>query len=952
MEWEDGLSSVIHPKDSLDERHAFDRTLRSEDLRRIHALSNSLGVGHSSSSSSGVARRTQKRGVCNMLSLLPTTNVDLDGNRTIVDFRVYNEVSTWLAWYHVSTGMNPLSPEIQQRLDPCNVEFRLRMRDSRFSVLNAAREFLASFEGDFAPDTPNNTSSSSSSSNNDSNTLLDDLEQLVEPISTMPSVLIGAARSAVSTVLSFLSAAYGIPQVSSSSTAAYLDNKGTHPLFGRTVPTNKGDSKAMTAYFKNHLEASHVGILYIGDDYGTNFHADLVKEMVAAQIEVFSVRFDDTTIESAIQQLTQSDMRYIVAILNPSTWKVLIREAASMGILGQPDYFWLLSESSLEMVAPTFELDRDEESDLALALHGTGILSLTVPNHDAFDQAMIDFTMDEQMQQQYIDQHAEPEMFDNFNFSSTGRSIYQYLSYDAVTALAIAICEAPDGEAGEDAVVAGQRIYKQLLITEFEGASGYVSFEPETGTRRSENLIYLVQNLQLSDNSSSVEAHRFSSDVTALVNFNNPLSPIESQIPFLYASNSTTPPLALPPLEVDMNLVSVGVRVFGLALCAMVMLMSVWWMVWTIINRKKDVVRASQPIFLCQLCVGTIITASAIIPMSLQEPFDVHGLDIACMSVHWLISVGFVTSFSALFSKTWRLNKLFKHGRGMRRVIVRPHDVALPFCVLMTINLIVLILWTINAPVMWERVPSKNYDQFGRSVESVGFCQTDSDNHGVVYLVLSVVVNMSVLIFTIYQAYLARNLPTEFSESSYIAVAMASLLEVLMLGMPLLFLGSEEPAASFFIRSVLVFLACLSILLPIFLPKFIQRNVNQRFQEAQIAATGLVSTPRLRIDMVGSGVSGRPNSASFTGNALGDRQSRVSLGSAEMSLSSSINMTGTTRIRRNEEYFKERNGSNSVGATASNFERRSSNFDRHSSNVDRQSTSSLPHRPQSSTTSS
>jgi hypothetical protein len=904
-------------------QESLPRELYTAGTATSTAVAETPASSSSTSTSTVVTRRTEKRGVCNMLTILPLTTTD-DSNgqgRTAVDSRVYNEVSAWLAWYHVTTKYNPLLPHLQERLSSCAVNFRLRMRDDRFSVLNSARQFLDSLDGDFVPETILNNSTMDQDS-----ALFDELQDLVQPISTLPTVLLGSARSAVSTVLSFLSAAYGIPQISSSSTAGYLDNKGTHPLFSRTVPTNKGDAQAMTAYYGRYLRASHVGILYIGDDYGTNFHADLVKEMVAANIQVFSVRFDDTTVESAIQQLVNSGMRYIVAILNPSTWRPLVREARRQGIMGSPDYVWLLSETMLELASSTFELDRANSTDLALALHGSGIISLTIPDNDPFDQMLADFGSNEELQQLYIKAHAEPEIFQNFTFASPGTLLYQYLTYDAAMALAIAVCEAPDGEEGEDPIVAGHRLYNQLIHTEFVGASGHVVFDNVTGTRRSENMIYRVQNLLLSDSLSTPEDFRFSYHVTALVNFTNLDKPVESFIPFVYATNGTMAPRPLPTLDIDMNLVPLGVRTFGLSLCATVILVSIGWMVWTLINRKKDVVRASQPIFLCQLCVGTIITASAIIPMSFQEPMSTRSLNMACMSVHWLISFGFVTSFSALFSKTWRLNKLFKHGRGMRRVIVRPHDVALPFGVLFTINLVVLIVWTIQSPVVWLREELENYDQYGRSVESVGTCHLPDDNGGRTYLWLSVVVNVAVLIFTIYQAYLARNLPTEFSESSYIAVAMASLLEVLMLGMPLLFLGSDEPSASFFIRSVLVFLACLSILLPVFLPKFIQRNVNQRFQESQLATNGSASTPRLRITIAGNGstsggmVSSNVNMngtrASFSAGTGARRMHSINEGdSSELSQSSANVMTGTTRIRRNEEYFKERTSSSEKTGT-------------------------------------
>jgi gamma-aminobutyric acid type B receptor len=145
----------------------------------------------------------------------------------------------------------------------------------------------------------------------------------------------------------------------------------------------------------------------------------------------------------------------------------------------------------------------------------------------------------------------------------------------------------------------------------------------------------------------------------------------------------------------------------------------------------------------------------------LQE-IDNHALDIACMATPWLISAGFVTIFSALFSKTWRLNILFRKGHIMRRVQVPPSDVILPFCILLTINFSVLISWTITSPLYWERQTTHNFDEYGRSVESYGLCNAESESHVYLYAALIIVVNISALIFANYQAYLARHLPTDF----------------------------------------------------------------------------------------------------------------------------------------------------------------------------------------------
>jgi hypothetical protein len=94
------------------------------------------------------------------------------------------------------------------------------------------------------------------------------------------------------------------------------------------------------------------------------------------------------------------------------------------------------------------------------------------------------------------------------------------------------------------------------------------------------------------------------------------------------------------------------------------------------------------------------------------------------MATAWMVSLGFVTAFSALFSKTWRLNKLFSHGNAFRRAEVRARDVMYPFIILAVLNISFLTLWTVGAPMTWTRVSVPNFDAFGRSVESYGACST------------------------------------------------------------------------------------------------------------------------------------------------------------------------------------------------------------------------------------
>jgi 7 transmembrane sweet-taste receptor of 3 GCPR/Receptor family ligand binding region len=837
------------------------------------------------------------------MSHLTSNSEDGSNQRNVpIDFEVYIEVSAWMAWYHYTTASNgtTILPEVHDRLlASCQqVDFQFLMRDTKFSALGAARELLISYNDFQKADSWNHTNVTNAATNGTQ--FWDEWQEINDPAQvSQQTALIGTVRSVENSAMSFLASAFGIPQIASSSTAAYLDNKDVYPLFSRTVPTNMGDAQAMVLYLKS-LQVSHVGILYIGDDYGNDFHGDLVKELISSEIVVVSVQYDDNAQSAAIQQLVSSDLRYFIAILNPGTWQPLIRLAFQNSIIGRPDYFWLFSESSLGFVDPTFELDRETESDLAFAIHGSAVLSAMYPAYDLFDQALLQFSKSEEEQQLYINQHAELDLLDNFTFSHPGPSLYQYLTYDAVLAMMLATCEAQ----GTNDTDWGRQIYNQLLQTEFQGVSGFVSFDAATGTRRSQNIRYSVRNVLLAENVSKPDLYRFTSETSSIINLDGVPRFIENQNLFVYFNNSTIPPQVLPPVNFDMNLISAGIRVFGLALGAFVMLVSVWWMSWTLLHREKDIVKASQPIFLCQLCIGTFMIASGVIPMSLQEPISSHGLDIACLSTPWLISVGFVTAISALFTKTWRLNLLMKHSRNLRRIALRPRDVAGPFIILMTINIVIMLAWSIDAPYVWERQSVANYDKFGRSVETVGLCQLSDKKHAVVYPSLIVALNISVLVFANYQAYLARNLPSKFSESTYIAIAMIILLEVSLLSIPILFLASEDPSVVFLIRSILASVSGLSILLPVFLPKFIQRTANMRYQAAHLHTYGT----RPHHTAVQVTISGATVNAASVPGVLSIVSDVVHThdGPIAATNNSEKSDTGVLTIRRNQDYYKER----------------------------------------------
>jgi gamma-aminobutyric acid type B receptor len=147
-------------------------------------------------------------------------------------------------------------------------------------------------------------------------------------------------------------------------------------------------------------------------------------------------------------------------------------------------------------------------------------------------------------------------------------------------------------------------------------------------------------------------------------------------------------PLVLSELRVNYNLIGnlhvVGYILFGLIACG-----ALGFGVWTYRSRNVRVVKVAQPMFLIMVTLGVLRDGALI-----------------CMSVPWLGFCGFTITFSALFSKTMRVNRIFHSQVPFGRIKVTIRDVMTPFVVLLSANIVVLTCWTVIDPSMMTGIAS------------------------------------------------------------------------------------------------------------------------------------------------------------------------------------------------------------------------------------------------------
>ena len=105
-------------------------------------------------------------------------------------------------------------------------------------------------------------------------------------------------------------------------------------------------------------------------------------------------------------------------------------------------------------------------------------------------------------------------------------------------------------------------------------------------------------------------------------------------------------PLVLPLIVVDDNYIE-GLAILGYILFALIAVASLGLMLWTHLHKNTRVIKASQPFFLQMIIGGILIFSSAIVPLTIDtDRHSQEASDIACMTVPWLLTVGFGTTVS------------------------------------------------------------------------------------------------------------------------------------------------------------------------------------------------------------------------------------------------------------------------------------------------------------------
>jgi hypothetical protein len=311
----------------------------------------------------------------------------------------------------------------------------------------------------------------------------------------------------------------------------------------------------------------------------------------------------------------------------------------------------------------------------------------------------------------------------------------------------------------------------------------------------------------------------------------------------------TSVSVLLPPPVEERIVPSAWVKTYANALVVFSLSLAFAFAAWVYLNRRHSVIMASQTLFLGLIACGSVLSILAIVPMASDDTYDTEGLartgeyvpaNVACMSQVWLYSLGFTCSMGPLFAKTFRLSKLA--NTKLRRATMSNAQVLKYCAALVAVDLVLLIAWTAASPLKYFR-DTQVTDAVGYPLVSVGLCRSEGD--ATPFVVLLGAFHLTVLLVGNYVCYTVRHLKkTVLSEGKYVSLAMFSNVQVLLLGIPLIVIASEDPTTSVFSRATVIFLIEVSTLLLIFIPKIIAWWTNADIMSGINGASGSGSSTK------------------------------------------------------------------------------------------------------------
>ncbi|KAJ8044510.1 Gamma-aminobutyric acid type B receptor subunit 1 [Holothuria leucospilota] len=278
-----------------------------------------------------------------------------------------------------------------------------------------------------------------------------------------------------------------------------------------------------------------------------------------------------------------------------------------------------------------------------------------------------------------------------------------------------------------------------------------------------------------------------------------------------------------------------------LSMCAYLgIILAISFLTFNILARNHRNLKLSSPNMNNLIVIGCILIyiSICILGMEVVDPNEVRvPVRAFCMLRLWLMSIGFVLGFGAIFCKIWRVYKVANFKSGPRRVVIKDSKLFGIVGILLLPDVLLLSLWTIIDPLEPESYEIDLYNY-------ILHCNCKFFN---AWAILLGAYKGLILVIGVFLAWETRNVEiSALNDSKSIGLCIYTTTLLCVIGIATAFPFPNVPGYQYIVTSTCMLFCVTFVLLVVFVPKIRNIHKSPKF-DRKSSTTSLHSSVSARI---------------------------------------------------------------------------------------------------------
>ncbi|XP_076629216.1 gamma-aminobutyric acid type B receptor subunit 3 [Colletes latitarsis] len=499
-------------------------------------------------------------------------------------------------------------------------------------------------------------------------------------------LLLGTACSEVTETLAKIVPYWNVIQVSFGSTAPALSDSTEFPLFLRTVAPDSSHNSARIAFIKHFGWEAVTALSQTGDMYSLAVN-DLVTELEQANITcTATITFAENDYKEQLRTLKELDTRIIIGSFSPRLASRVFCEAWKLGMHGG-DYAWILPGDMIDLSGMTgnwwhSEPEECTRSQLSQTLDGLIIVQ-------SYGSALGNEISSSGLTSSKFKTELAKRGVTHSKFAAQ--------TYDAVWAMALALERAEIILNEENTSMAeytharkdiATELLEQLKLLRFVGVSGPVSFD---GADR----VGITAFYQMHGHVASRIAIFSPEDGNLIMN-------CPKCAPTRWPDGH--PPAAQRVVRLRVVTVAPAAFLAVTCLASVGVTLALAFLAFNLHFRRHKSIKLSSPRLNNMAAVGCGLVYGAVILLGLDHatlPDSDDYYPAVCTARVYLLSAGFSLAFGSMFTKTYRVHRIFTRSRSgvVKNKLLQDTQLISLICALLLIDGLVVTLWVTFDPM-------------------------------------------------------------------------------------------------------------------------------------------------------------------------------------------------------------------------------------------------------------